>query len=84
MLKKIVILLSFVIVSCSSDGNKEIKTLVVNSFKVPCTGVAPMSCYQIKDSKEDKTWNNFYNEFGLELYNKINKANLLFLYFLTK
>lgn len=62
MLKKIVILLSFVIVSCSSDGNKEIKTLVVNSFKVPCTGVAPMSCYQIKDSKEDKTWNNFYNE----------------------
>lgn len=62
MLKKIIIFLCFVIVSCSSDGSKEIKTLVINSFKVPCTGVAPMSCYQVKDSKEDETWSYFYNE----------------------
>lgn len=62
MFKKIIILLSFVVVSCSSDNRKEIKSLVINSFKVPCTGVAPMSCYQVKDSKEDETWSNFYNE----------------------
>jgi heat shock protein HslJ len=61
MLKGITILLSFFILNCSSNSSKEIKTIIVNSFKVPCTGVAPMSCYQIKNSEEDETWSNFYN-----------------------
>jgi heat shock protein HslJ len=61
MLKVITILLSFFILNCSSNSSKEIKTILVNSFKIPCTGIASMSCYQIKDSEEDDAWSNFYN-----------------------
>ena len=36
----------------------------VNSYKVPCTGVAPMSCLQIQKSEniEQRKWQNFYTE----------------------
>lgn len=61
MFKKLIILFSFVIMSCSSDNNKILKTFLVNSFKVPCEGVGPMSCYQIKESAEVGEWQFFYN-----------------------
>ena len=60
-MKQLVMLLMGLILSCSSNTGKETKTLLVNSFKVPCTGVAPLSCLQIKESSEDSQWSNFYN-----------------------
>jgi heat shock protein HslJ len=62
MFKKLIVLMSLAIMSCSSGNNKEVKTFLVNSFKVPCEGVAPMSCYQIKESAEAGLWQNFYNQ----------------------
>ena len=62
MFKKLIVLLGLAMMSCSSDNNKEVKTFLVNSFKVPCEGVAPMSCYQIKEFAEVSEWRNFYNQ----------------------
>ncbi|WP_298531191.1 DUF4377 domain-containing protein [uncultured Algibacter sp.] len=61
-MKQFVILLTCLILSCTSNTDKETKTLIVNSFKTPCTGVAPMSCLQVKESPEDSQWTNFYNQ----------------------
>ncbi|WP_282123175.1 DUF4377 domain-containing protein [Algibacter mikhailovii] len=57
----LMLLLSFVL-SCSTNTGNTTKTLLINSFKVPCTGVAPMSCLQVKESPDDKNWSNFYTQ----------------------
>jgi heat shock protein HslJ len=62
MFKKIIILLCFVNLSCTSDSSKQLQIFEVNSFKVPCEGVAPMSCYQIKQFGEDSDWKYFYDQ----------------------
>lgn len=62
MFKKLIFMLGLVMMACTSDSNKELKVFEVNSFKVPCVGVAPMSCYQIKASGEQGDWKNFYNQ----------------------
>ncbi len=37
--------------------------LEVNSYRVPCVGVAPMSCLQVRrDDQPDGKWQNFYSE----------------------
>lgn len=61
ILIKALILVSLFVASCTSNGDKEVKTLLINSFKVPCTGVAPRSCLQIKDLDKSSNWSNFYS-----------------------
>ncbi|WP_136480405.1 DUF4377 domain-containing protein [Cognatitamlana onchidii] len=61
ILKGLLIVFSFILVSCSSSNKNHTKTFMVNSFKVPCTGVAPMSCLQVKEQGVDVNWSNFYS-----------------------
>jgi heat shock protein HslJ len=49
--------------SCSADSIGATTEVIyhVNSFRVPCTGVAPMSCLQVKrGDPADGEWQNFY------------------------
>ena len=45
-----------------SENNQEEKVFWVNSSKVPCTGVAPMTCLEIQESIEidESKWTFFY------------------------
>jgi heat shock protein HslJ len=44
----------------AAPATPERKTLYVNSERVPCTGVAPMMCLQVRES-EDADWQFFYS-----------------------
>lgn len=50
------------ITSCrtSKAGEKDIHTYWVNSARVPCTGVAPMQCLQVRKG-EAEDWQLFYS-----------------------
>jgi len=51
-----------IVLSCNTSNNKEMQTVTywVNSYRVPCTGVAPMECLQIrKDGSAE--WEYFYS-----------------------
>lgn len=54
-------------ISCGTPPTKttesQPETIWVNSFKVPCTGVAPMNCLQIQKGKtlQDDQWEFFYD-----------------------
>ncbi len=59
------LLLVFTINSCS-NGNNQIQNrstafFWVNSHKVPCVGMAPMQCLQIKKG-ENEAWQNMYSQ----------------------
>ncbi|MCR9014068.1 DUF4377 domain-containing protein [Aquiflexum gelatinilyticum] len=47
----------------SENQNTEEKVFWINSTKLPCQGVGPMTCLQIQESPEieDGKWNNFYS-----------------------
>jgi hypothetical protein len=56
-----------ILTSCGSmkqTQSENTKTLLVNSAKVDCMGVAPMKCYQVKflDQKENENdpWQNMH------------------------
>lgn len=50
-------------VSCGGTKNERMETVTyrVNSFRVPCTGVAPMECLEIRRGDSD-SWQLFYSE----------------------
>ena len=56
---------SLISVACSSESsqtnNMNISIYWVNSHKVPCEGVAPMQCLQIKKA-ENESWQYFYSQ----------------------
>lgn len=58
-MKKMGLLLVFVAMSTFSFAQETIK-MKVKENTVPCEGVAPMDCMQVKIGK-DKEWQNFYN-----------------------
>jgi heat shock protein HslJ len=57
------ILWAALMVSCGSTKNKdmEVVTYRVNSFRVPCEGVAPMECLEIRRG-DSESWELFYSE----------------------
>ena len=63
---KVLLLLFSLLVFAASSCQKEIETEIwwINSAKVDCTGVGPMSCFQIqKGSQIDPSkWELFYDE----------------------
>jgi heat shock protein HslJ len=55
--------------SCKTAGQKNTKNTVektfwINSAKLPCQGVGPMSCLQVQDGEkiEDGRWQNFFSD----------------------
>lgn len=38
------------------------KMLLINSLRVPCTGVAARQCLQVKEDNVDTEWTSFFNE----------------------
>lgn len=55
------LLLGIVITSCSTSKNTQ--TLLINSEKVDCIGVAPMKCLQVKKlDKPNPQWEYMYSE----------------------
>jgi heat shock protein HslJ len=57
------ILLPLILTACKSLGSDDenIKTYWVNSARVPCVGVAPMDCLQIRRAG-DPNWQLFYSQ----------------------
>ncbi|MEP0714341.1 DUF4377 domain-containing protein [Algoriphagus sp.] len=52
-------------VACESQSDNNTETWWINSSKVACTGVGPMSCLQIQKSEEldpDGAWELFYSD----------------------
>ena len=54
-----------VLAQCKPTSNSvsttaDVKTFIVASQTVDCTGVAPMKCLQVKEKQSDR-WANFYN-----------------------
>ena len=56
-------LIPLLMASCqpSKPGDRDIHTYQVNSSRVPCTGVGPMECLQVRKG-EDPDWQLFYSE----------------------
>ncbi len=56
-------LIPLLMASCqpSKSGEQDIHTYLVNSSRVPCTGVAPMQCLQVRKG-EDPDWQLFYSD----------------------
>ncbi len=58
-------ILTTLLVSCTNEEKKENNEYIywVNSYKVSCVGVAPMSCLltQKGDTLEEHGWSNFYD-----------------------
>ncbi|MGL4228807.1 MAG: DUF4377 domain-containing protein [Tannerellaceae bacterium] len=53
------LLLGIVTTSCSTSKNTQ--TLLINSEKIDCMGVAPMKCLQVKNlDKADAEWETMY------------------------
>jgi len=54
----------FLFNSCEGQGadSGDIRLLEVNSSRVPCTGVAPMSCLQVRERGTDGDWTLFYDD----------------------
>lgn len=59
-------LLSFITVilcaSCAGIKKANTETWLVGPERVPCSGVAPMECLQIKKNASDTAWQYFYDE----------------------
>ncbi|MEJ2163102.1 MAG: DUF4377 domain-containing protein, partial [Robiginitalea sp.] len=51
-----------IVFSCNTNKNKEMESVTywVNSYRVPCTGVAPMECLQVRKEGSDQ-WQFFYS-----------------------
>jgi len=47
------------LMSCSNTNTDDASIYWVNAERVPCVGVAPMECLQVKRSQDDP-WQNFY------------------------
>lgn len=62
----IAVIFAGALISCSKGHLMEPSNegiFEVNSYRVPCVGVAPMSCLQIRrDGQPEGTWQNFYSE----------------------
>lgn len=60
---RLCLLFSVIALSCQGVKNKQMATSVfnVNSYRVPCTGVAPMECLQIRKAGSN-AWELFYAE----------------------
>lgn len=56
------VILSLVLLGCNSHRNKMNTALEywVNSYKVPCEGVAPMHCLQVSNERNGE-WKNFFS-----------------------
>ena len=56
------VLLPALIASCGSgnEAKMDIVTYLVNSYRVPCTGVAPMECLQVRKEGSEQ-WQYFYS-----------------------
>lgn len=55
----------FVVAGCNPDSMDESNEVIyhVNSFRVPCVGVAPMSCLQVQRGEPAAgEWQNFYSQ----------------------
>jgi heat shock protein HslJ len=52
------------VIGCQDQDQPQRETWWINSAKVDCTGVGPMSCYQIQKGKEIKAeeWSLLYDE----------------------
>lgn len=52
----------FIALSCNTNKDKEVGTTTywVNSYRVPCTGVSPMECLQVRKEGSDQ-WQFFYS-----------------------
>ncbi|MEJ2003809.1 MAG: DUF4377 domain-containing protein [Cyclobacteriaceae bacterium] len=60
MLKIIPLFILLILMSCGNVNTGETETILwINSERVPCVGVAPRECLQVKRS-EDGDWENFY------------------------
>ena len=51
---------ALMLAGCQQVTAPEGETLFVNAALVPCIGVGPMQCMQVKESKE-QDWTLFYN-----------------------
>ena len=51
---------ALMLAGCQQVTAPEGETLFVNAALVPCIGVSPMQCMQVKESKE-QDWTLFYN-----------------------
>ena len=57
-------ILTTLLASCTNDKKENNEYIYwINSYKVSCEGVAPMSCLQIQkgDTLKEHGWNNFYD-----------------------
>jgi hypothetical protein len=59
----LVALLPFLLASCEGAKSEDVDTYTywVNSSRVPCMGVAPMECLQIRKG-DDPAWQLFYSD----------------------
>lgn len=57
------LLCPLITISCQAVKNNQMVTsvFIINSYRVSCTGVAPMECLQIRKEGSD-TWELFYSE----------------------
>ena len=57
-MKMLLFFFGLLFISCSTLSSQTV-TMQVKDHKVPCTGVAPMECLQVKEAN-DKDWKFFY------------------------
>lgn len=60
MLSKLTLLFVAVLLANTCNRQNQTETILVKESKVPCTGVAPMQCMQVKHEK-DTAWTLFYD-----------------------
>ena len=56
-MKNLIILLATFVIACNSNN----KTLLINSYKVDCSGVSDQTCLQVATESDSLVWENFYS-----------------------